>query len=70
MATVRLNDKLANRLTLLANRTGRSKTYYVNEAISRCMEDIEDYYLAMQVLEEPGKVYSLNEMKKELGLEN
>jgi len=70
MATVRMDDKLANRITLLANRTGRSKTYYVNETMSRGLEDIEDYYLAMQVLEEPGKVFSLNEVKKELGLEN
>jgi RHH-type transcriptional regulator, rel operon repressor / antitoxin RelB len=35
----------------LVSRTGRSKAYYLRELIERGMNDLEDYYLGMEVLE-------------------
>ena len=43
---LRLPVDLKLRLDKLAMRTGRSKTYYVVEAISEKLEDLEDQYLA------------------------
>ena len=55
---LRLPSELDKRLTVLAKKTHRSKSYYVREALQHYIEDLEDYYLAMNVLENPGKVYS------------
>ena len=46
--SVRLPRDIDERLTALAEQTGRSKTYYVTEAIIEHLEDLEDYYLAEQ----------------------
>lgn len=51
MLAVRLPQSIEKRLAKLARRTGRSKTYYVREAILQHLEDLEDMYLAEQALE-------------------
>ena len=45
-----LPDELARRLDRLADRTGRSKTFYMVEAIREHLDDLEDLYLAEQRL--------------------
>lgn len=47
--SVRLDPKLEARLERLAKRTGRTKTFYVREAIAAQIEDLEDTYLAERV---------------------
>ena len=47
---LRLPDEVAQRLQRLADRTGRSKTFYMIEAIQEHLEDLEDLYLAEQRL--------------------
>jgi RHH-type rel operon transcriptional repressor/antitoxin RelB len=49
--TVRLSQEAEDRLARLAARTGRSKAFYLREMIERGLDDIEDYYLASEVLE-------------------
>ncbi|PDQ21246.1 CopG family transcriptional regulator [Mesorhizobium sanjuanii] len=49
--SIRLAPEIEERLDFLAARTGRSKAYYLRELIERGLEDIEDYYLAAEVLE-------------------
>jgi len=44
--SLRLPEKLKSRLEKLSKRTGRSKTYYMVEAISEKLADLEDLYLA------------------------
>ena len=46
--SLRLPDELKDRLDRLAKLTGRSKTFYMVEAISEKLEDLEDLYLAEQ----------------------
>ncbi len=46
MLAIRLPGEIESRLSALAKRTGRSKTFYAREAILAYLEDIEDYYLA------------------------
>jgi RHH-type rel operon transcriptional repressor/antitoxin RelB len=67
---IRLPPELDKRLTVLAKKTHRSKSYYAREAIERHIEDLEDYYLAKSVQENPGPVYSIEEVEKMCGLED
>ena len=47
---LRLPDEVAQRLQRLADRTGRTKTFYMTEAIREHLDDLEDLYLAEQRL--------------------
>jgi RHH-type rel operon transcriptional repressor/antitoxin RelB len=49
---IRLDDETEARLNRLAERTGRSKSFYVREATLEKLEEYEDYYLAKDSLEE------------------
>lgn len=71
MATsIRLTPDAEHRLNALVSQTGRSKAFHLREMIQRGLEDVEDYYLAIDVLErvrartEP--VYSAAEVRKSL----
>jgi RHH-type rel operon transcriptional repressor/antitoxin RelB len=68
MLAIRLDPEIERRLELLAKRTGRTKTFYAREAILQHLDDLEDIYLATQRLQNPGKTYSADEVKHELGL--
>ena len=50
MLAVRLPEDIETRLESLAKRTGRSKTFYARIAILEYLEDMEDLYLAEQVV--------------------
>ena len=75
MATsIRLAPEIEKRLDSLASQTGRTKAFYLRQIIEQGIEDMEDYYLAAEVLERirqgKEKVYSLEEVERDLGLEN
>lgn len=75
MATsVRLAPETERRLDNLASQTGRTKAYYLREMIERGIGEMEDYYLAADVLERVRKgqeqVHSSAEIRKDLGLED
>lgn len=48
--SLRLPDELNRRLGLLAAKTGRSKTFYMLEAIKRHLDHLEGIYLVEQQL--------------------
>lgn len=48
--SLRLPDDIAERLQQLADRTGRSKTFYMREAICEHLADLEDMYIAEERL--------------------
>lgn len=50
MLTIRLPAEIEARLDALAKATGRTKTFYVREAILEHLDDLEDLYLAEQRL--------------------
>jgi RHH-type transcriptional regulator, rel operon repressor / antitoxin RelB len=72
--SLRLPEDLSLRLDKLAKRTGRSKTYYMIEAIREQIGDLEDIYLAEKELEDikagRSKLVSLDDVMKSYGLEN
>jgi RHH-type rel operon transcriptional repressor/antitoxin RelB len=51
MLAIRLPPAIEKRLEKLARRTGRTKTYYVREAILEHLQDLEDMRLAERALE-------------------
>lgn len=49
--SIRLPSDVEARLQNLATITGRSKTFYITEAIREHLDDLEDLYLAERELE-------------------
>ena len=71
MLSLRLPDETKARLDKLSARTRRPVSMYVREALDEYLDDLEDYYLGMQSLEQTrrtGVTYSLDEMRERLGL--
>lgn len=52
MLALRLPPDIEARLDELAKRTGRSKSFYARQAILEHLDDLEDLYVAEQMLEE------------------
>lgn len=69
MLAIRLPDDIEARLTALAAKTGRTKTFYAREAILEHLDDMEDKYLAVNRLENPGKRWTLDEMEQDLDVD-
>lgn len=70
MLAITLPKDIEGRLADLALKTGRTKTYYARLAILEKIEDMEDVYLAMSVLEKKGRRWTMEEVEAELDLEN
>ena len=51
MLAIRLPQSIEKRLEKLARRTGRTKSFYVREAILEHLDDLEDLYAAERSLE-------------------
>ena len=70
MLTLHLPETIEKRLDRLAAVTGRSKSFYVREAILKHIDDLEDVYLAEHTIERvrngQEKVYSSEELEKRL----
>ena len=69
MLGVRLEPELEKRLERLAKKTGRTKSYYAKEAIRQYVEDREDYLLAVEVSQRNEKTFSLEDVRRKLGLD-
>ena len=72
MIAVRLPEEIEARLDTLAKKTGRTKTFYIREAILDQLEDLEDAYLAEKTLAEiragKQKTISLEDLAAEYGI--
>lgn len=70
--SIRLPEDVEARLSRLAAQTGRTKTFYVTEAVREHIDDLEDLYLAEQRLianhAGESRTYSLEEVERRLGL--
>ena len=72
MLAVRLDPDLESRLTAVAKRTGRSKSYYAREALREKIEELEDIAMLEEALRDPdlGQRVTLDELVRELGLDD
>ena len=68
MLAIRLPEDIEKRLADLAEKTGRTKTWYARQAILNHLDDLEDYYLAESRVDEPR--VTLEELERQLELEN
>ena len=72
--SLRLPDDIGNRLNILSKRTGRSKTFYILEAIREHLDDLEDMYIAGQRLADikagRSRVLSSDEVEAMLSVDN
>ncbi len=72
MLAIRLPEEIEARLDNLAKRTGRSKTFYAREAILEHLDDLEDLYMAEQVMRRiqsgEERTATLDEVEARLGL--
>lgn len=72
--SLRLPPEVCERLEKLARRTGRSKSFYMIQAIVEKIEELEDLYAADEVAGRirtgREKTYSLEDVKHDLGLED
>jgi len=74
MLALRLPKDIEDRLTALAKKTGRTKSFYARQAIVTYLEDLEDSYQADGIMtrvasgKEP--LYSSDEVRKDLDLES
>jgi RHH-type transcriptional regulator, rel operon repressor / antitoxin RelB len=73
MLAIRLPAEIEDRLEALAKATGRTKTFYVREAILEHIDDLEDVYLAEKRLEDiragRTKTIPLDKIMKRHGME-
>jgi RHH-type rel operon transcriptional repressor/antitoxin RelB len=73
MVAVRLPADLDKELSTLSTETGRSKSYYMIEALKRYMEDMEDRFTLEKAIKEfyegNQKTYTTDEIAKELGID-
>lgn len=72
--SLRLPEDITNRLSALAKRTGRSKTYYMIEAIREHLDDLEDLYLVesrlIEIRQGKAGTIPLAEVMKRHGVED
>ena len=72
MLAIRLPAEIEKRLEELAKKTGRTKSFYVRQAILEYLEDLEDFYFAEERLRTFGeaKAIPLEEILERYGLED
>ncbi|WP_187972133.1 ribbon-helix-helix protein, CopG family [Aquibium microcysteis] len=72
--SIRLEPEIEARLDALAARTGRTKAYYLRQLITEGLDDLEDYYTAVEVSERirrgEERTYPLEEVIRDLGLDD
>jgi RHH-type rel operon transcriptional repressor/antitoxin RelB len=68
MLAVRLPEDIENRIAALARNTGRTKSFYVREAVVEYLDDLEDYYLAEARRNAPLPAIPLDQIERDLGL--
>jgi len=72
MLALRIDAETEQRLDALAEKTGRTKSFYAREAILAHLDDLEDFYLAEERMKDfrAGESISLADLKAELGLDD
>ena len=74
LLTARIPDDLGKRLEYLAQRTGRTKAFYLRKALEETLEDMEDAYLGeiayTEFVQSKEKAISHEDIKKALDLDS
>ena len=72
--SIRLDDDLDARLARIARLTGRSKSFYLRQALAEQIEDLEDLFLsrtvANRVADGRERLIPLDALERELGVDD
>jgi RHH-type rel operon transcriptional repressor/antitoxin RelB len=72
--SIRLDKELDARLERLARLTGRSKSFYVKQAIEEQIADLEDLFLARRIAKRVADgregVITFEELEREFGVDD
>jgi RHH-type rel operon transcriptional repressor/antitoxin RelB len=67
--SLRLADEVFKRLSILAKKTRRTKSSFIQEMIEESLQEFEDGYMALERLNQKNARYlTTEEVEKELGL--
>lgn len=67
---IRLPEVLEHELAETAKKMKRSKSFLVREAVAQYLEDVNDYHTGIEALRNTTRIYSAEEVRKELGLDD
>ena len=74
MLAIRLPEDIEERLSVLAKKTGRTKTFYAREAILEYLDSLEDIHMAEKRYEDirsgKSKPIPLKKVIREYGVED
>jgi RHH-type rel operon transcriptional repressor/antitoxin RelB len=70
MLSIRLPEEMEQRIERLAKSTQRPKSFFVKEALTNYLEDMEDYYEVLKRQNDTNRnLISLNELENALELQ-
>lgn len=71
MISIRLPQEMEDRITKLAESTQRPKSFFVKEALSNYLDDMEDYYEVLKRQNDKTRnLISLEELENALGVQD
>ncbi len=70
MTAIHIPDELAEQLEQGAQRAGETSDIFLRQAVLSRLEDLEDIAIANERLKNPGETISLEELKRNLGLDD
>jgi predicted DNA-binding protein len=70
MAAIQIPDELAEQIDQAAQRAGETRDVFLREAVQSRLDDLEDIAIAAERLKSPGKRLPLEQVKKDLGLDD
>ena len=70
MTTLQISDELAEQIAQGTHVTGETCDIFLREAVLSRLEDIHDVAIAKEYLHNPDSTISLDELKKNLGLDD
>ena len=65
---VRVRGDLYARLSHLAEKTGRPRSRFVNQAVEDLLDDVEDELLAAEAKKSTKRTYTLEQAARKLGV--
>jgi len=70
MLSITLDPEIEQRLAKLAKLTGKTEAELAQQLVKYVIEDLEDLSIAEARLATPGRTFTLEEVRKELGLDD
>jgi RHH-type transcriptional regulator, rel operon repressor / antitoxin RelB len=70
MLSITLDPEIERRLSEVAKLTGKTEADYVRGLIAQDIEDLEDLRIAEERFATLGRTFTLDEVRKELGLDD